>query len=172
MVRCRRWLFFLNCCIWHWLLGCIETHSYLPYQLDIRPSQEFSPSGAKSKLAALEISATHEKRMQFLVPHGGIIGPEEMEAEAMGFTLQEGRLLYMSSSVDMENAVTIGCAGAVLTYLQRRRATDTIPGKVASDLLKVKSVKMFGLKDTMWVLGTTRLYLVLRVKCTDSVTGS
>lgn len=87
--------------------------------------------------------------MQFLVPHGVIIGPEEMEAEAMGFTLQEGRLLHMSSSVDMENAVTIGCAGAVLTYLQRRRTTDTIPGKVASDLLKVKSVKMFGLKDTM-----------------------
>lgn len=87
--------------------------------------------------------------MQFFVPHGGIIGPEEMEAEAMGFTLQEGRLLHMSSSVDMENAVTIGCAGAVLTYLQRRRTTDMIPGKVASDLFKVKSVKMLGLSDTM-----------------------
>lgn len=126
-----------------------ETQTYLPYQLDIRPSQEFSGPNAKSKLTALEISATHEQRMQFLVPHGGIIGPEEMETEATGFTLQEGRLLHMSSSVDMENAVTIGCAGAILTHLQRRRATDMIPGNRTSDLFRINSVRMFGLKDTM-----------------------
>lgn len=87
--------------------------------------------------------------MQFFIPHGGIIGTEEMETEARGFTLQEGRLLHMSGSVDMENAVTIGCAGAVLAYLQRRRTIDMIPGTESSDLFKVKSVKMFGLKDTM-----------------------
>jgi len=87
--------------------------------------------------------------MQFLVPHGGIIGPGEMETEATGFTLQEGRLLHMSSSVDMENAVTIGCAGAIITHLQRRRVTDIIPGNRASDLLRINSVRMFGLQDTM-----------------------
>lgn len=126
-----------------------EMQTYLPYQLDIRPSQEFSGPSAKSKLTALKIFATHEQLMQFLVPQGGIIGPEEMETEATGFTLQEGRLLHMSSSVDMENAVTIGCAGAILTHLQRRRATDMIPGNRASDLLRINPVRMFGLKDTM-----------------------
>ncbi|ODM16931.1 hypothetical protein SI65_07896 [Aspergillus cristatus] len=135
------------------------TEMYLPYQLDIRPSQEFSGSNAKSKLTALEISATHEQRMQFLVPHGGIIGPEEMETEATGFTLQEGRLLHMSSSVDMENAVTIGCAGAILTHLQRRRATDMIPGNRGSDLFRINSVRMFGLKDTMFINGNALLLL-------------
>lgn len=55
----------------------------------------------------------------------------------------------MSSSVDMENAVTIGCAGAILTHLQRRRTTDMIPGNKASDLFRINSVRMFGLKDTM-----------------------
>lgn len=87
--------------------------------------------------------------MRFLVPHGGIIEPDEMETEATGFTLQEGRLLHMSSSVDLENSVTIGCSGAILTHLQRRRATDMILGNRASDLFRVNSVKMFGLKDTM-----------------------
>ena len=86
--------------------------------------------------------------MQFFVPHGGIMGPEQLESEAMGFTLQEGRLLHMSSSVDIDNTVAIGCAGAIITYLQRRRATDMIPGR-GSDLFKINSVKMFGLQDIM-----------------------
>lgn len=126
-----------------------ETQTYLSYQLDIRPSQEFSGPSAKSKLTALEISATHEQCMQFFVPHGGIIGSEEMETEATSLTLQEGRLLHMSSSVDMENAITIGCAGAILTHLQRRRATDMVPGNRASDLFSINSLRMFGLQDTM-----------------------
>lgn len=87
--------------------------------------------------------------MQFFIPHSGIIDPENMESEAMGFTLQEGRLLHISSSVDMENPVTVSCAGAVLSYLQRRRTTDMLPMNGASDLFKIRSVEMFGLNDTM-----------------------
>lgn len=87
--------------------------------------------------------------MQFLVPHGGIVDPETLETESMGFTLQEGRFLHMSSSVDMENNVTVSCAGAVLVYLQRRRTADMLPGNGTSDLFKIRSVEMFGLNDTM-----------------------
>ncbi|GAB1196381.1 hypothetical protein APSETT444_005651 [Aspergillus pseudonomiae] len=46
-----------------------------------------------------------------------------MDTESLDFTLQDGRFLHIPSSIDMENQVTIGCAGAVLTHLQRRRAT-------------------------------------------------
>ncbi|KAE8394229.1 muts domain V-domain-containing protein [Aspergillus alliaceus] len=100
-----------------------SSQSYLPYQLDIRPSQELSYINAKNKLIALEISSEHEQRIRFLVPHNRIIDPEQMDNEGLHFALQDGRLLHMSSSIDMENKVTIGCAGAVLTHLQRRRAT-------------------------------------------------
>ncbi|KAB8227042.1 MutS family protein MSH5 [Aspergillus alliaceus] len=100
-----------------------SSQSYLPYQLDIRPSQELSYINAKNKLIALEISSEHEQRIRFLVPHNRIIDPEQMDNECLHFALQDGRLLHMSSSIDMENKVTIGCAGAVLTHLQRRRAT-------------------------------------------------
>lgn len=55
----------------------------------------------------------------------------------------------MSSSVDMENFITVSCAGAVIAYLQRRRTADMIPGNGASDLFKIRSLEMFGLKDTM-----------------------
>ncbi|RJE19961.1 hypothetical protein PHISCL_07701 [Aspergillus sclerotialis] len=132
---------------------------YLPYRLDVRPSQEFSYENAKSKMVALEISSVHEERLQFLVPHNGMISPEHLDTESMGFTLQEGRLLHMSSSVDMENVVTIGCAGAVLTYLQRRRATEPNLGNATSDAYAVKSVEMFGLKETVFINGTTLLTL-------------
>lgn len=122
---------------------------YLPYRLDIRPSQEFSYASAKSKMVALDISATHEERIQFLVPHYGMTSAEQLDAENMGFTLQEGRLLHMSSSVDMENTITIGCAGAILTYLQRRRATEPSLGRTPSDAYRIKAVEMFALEGTM-----------------------
>lgn len=130
-------------------LTVTDSPFYLPYHLDVRPSQEFSPASAKNKIVALDISSTHEHRLQFLVPHNGMMSADELDAENVGFTLQEGKLLHMSSSVDMENSITVGCAGAVLTYLQRRRATEPNLGDEGSDAFRVRSVEMFGLKGTM-----------------------
>jgi DNA mismatch repair protein MSH5 len=100
-------------------------------------------------MAALDLSSMHDQRVQFLVPHNGMTSAEPLDAEDVGFTLQEGRLLHMSSAVDMENTVTVGCAGAVLAYLQRRRATEPSLGDRSSEAFRVKSVEMFGLKGTM-----------------------
>lgn len=100
-------------------------------------------------MAALDLSSMHEQRAQFLVPHNGMTTAEPLDFEDVGFMLQEGRLLHMSSAVDMENTVTVGCAGAVLTYLQRRRATEPSLGDRSSEAFRVKSVEMFGLKGTM-----------------------
>lgn len=127
----------------------VESSTYLPYQVDVLPSQEFSYSNAQSKLVALDVSSTHEERLRFFVPHHGISGPEEANAEEMGFTLQEGRLLRMSSFVDMENPITIGCAGAILTYLQRRRATGPSIADSSSCAFKVRALQMFSLRNTM-----------------------
>lgn len=102
-----------------------------------------------SKLVALEVSSSHEERLRFFVPQNGLDGPEEeADPEDMGFTLNEGRLLHISSSVDMENPVTVGCAGAILSYLQRRRATRSI-GAIATDPFRVRYLEMFSLQDTM-----------------------
>lgn len=98
---------------------------------------------------ALDLSSMHEQRIQFLVPHNGMISADQLDTENVGFTPEEGRLLHMSSSVDMDNNITIGCAGAVLTYLQRRRATESSLMDMVSETYRVKSVEMFGLKDTM-----------------------
>ncbi|PKX94249.1 MutS family protein MSH5 [Aspergillus novofumigatus IBT 16806] len=135
------------------------THRYLPYQLDIRPSQEFSHFNATAKLAALEVASAHEQKIKFFVPHNGLIDPEQLDAESLGFSLQEGRLLHMASSIDMENTVTIGCAGAVLAYLQRRRTTDSITTLGSNAAYQVRSVEMFSLKGTMFINRSTLLSL-------------
>lgn len=132
-----------------------DSSSYLPYQIDLRPGQEFSVSDAKSRLVSLDVSSTHEKRLRFFVPHSGISGPEEVNPEDMGFTLCEGRLLHISSSVDMDNPVTMGCVGAVLGYLQRRRATHTSIdpiGPTDECPFQVRSLEMFSLDNIMYLI--------------------
>ncbi|OJK00308.1 hypothetical protein ASPACDRAFT_52053 [Aspergillus aculeatus ATCC 16872] len=124
--------------------------SLLPFQLDIRPSQEFGYENAKNKLVALGISSKHEQRMRFLVPHNGFADSEQIDSESLDFTLQEGKLLHISSSIEMENTVTIGCAGALLN-LQRRRASAFIATNQASETYRVTSVEMFSLLETMFV---------------------
>lgn len=133
---------------------CPVSSAYLPYQIDIRPTPEFSYSNAESKLLALQISSKHEQRIRFFVPQNGLAGPEEVDPEEMGFTLQEGRLLHISSSVDMENPVTIGCAGAILTYLQRRRAAAPSPLEEGNEY-RIRALQMFNLRDTMWISSNT-----------------
>ncbi|KNG86389.1 DNA mismatch repair protein Msh5 [Aspergillus nomiae NRRL 13137] len=137
-----------------------SSQSYLPYQLDVRPSQEFSYLNAKNKLVALEISSEHEQRIRFLVPHNGLIDTEQMDTESLDFTLQDGRFLHIPSSIDMENQVTIGCAGAVLTHLQRRRATGMpASSDETSSYFQVRSVEMLSLQGTMFLSGRTLLAL-------------
>ncbi|RAK97016.1 MutS family protein MSH5 [Aspergillus ibericus CBS 121593] len=135
-----------------------DTH-YLPYQLDIRPSQEFNYSNAKNKLVALEISSRHEQRIKFLVPHNGLVDGEQLDAENLDLTSQEGKLLHISSSIEMENTVTIGCAGVVLACLQRRRASMSTSNGSVSGAFRVASVEMFSLCGTMFVNGRTLLSL-------------
>ncbi|KAJ5166787.1 DNA mismatch repair protein MutS core [Penicillium canariense] len=133
--------------------------SYLAYQVDVRPTQEFGFSNARNSLVALDMSSSHEDRIRFFVPNSGLAGPEEINPENMGFTLHEGRLLHMSSSIDMENPVTVGCAGAVLSHLQKRRATGARIGPMDDCPFKVRYLEMCSLRDTMWISSNTLLSL-------------
>lgn len=142
--------------------GILGTRSsYLPYQVDVRPSQEFNHTNARNKLAALEISSKHEDRIRFLVPHNGLVDTEQMDSENLDFTLQEGRFLHMSGSVDTANTVTIGCAGAVLVHLQRRRATMSDSNHQSSEIFQIRSIEMFSLTGTMLVLFTVGLSSII-----------
>lgn len=131
------------------LLTIIPAQFNFPWQVDVRPSSEFNYTNARTKLAMLETSLEGDERVQFLVPGDGLSYDDQVDADELGFTAQEGRLLRLTGCIDMENTISVGCAGAVLTYLQRRKATAYLPNDPEINRLYVRSIEMFTLKGTM-----------------------
>ncbi|PGH21494.1 hypothetical protein AJ80_03162 [Polytolypa hystricis UAMH7299] len=123
----------------------------LPYHLDIRPSQEFSFEGAKAKLTSLGRGSS-SNGTRFLVPGETFSGGQNQDGEDVGFTEQQGRLLNLGGSIDIENPVSIGCAGAIVTYLQRRKTTNPEPGDTAAEeAFRIRSIEMISLQGMMFV---------------------
>lgn len=117
--------------------------------MDVRPSQEFSYEVAKNKLGSIKLDPSNDD-VKFYVP--GDTFNETEYRENSGFTAQQGRVLHLSGHIDIENRISMGCAGAVLTCLQRKRAADYLPGDQSAELaFRIKSIEMFNLQGTMYV---------------------
>ncbi|KAJ9201270.1 hypothetical protein DTO164E3_3577 [Paecilomyces variotii] len=128
-----------------------NTQFNYPWQVDIRPSPEFNYTNARIKLAALETLLEKDESIRFLVPGDGLSYDDQVDADEVGFTAQEGKLLRLTGCIDLENTISVGCAGAVLTYLQRRKATEYLPSDPEVNRLSVRSIEMFTLKGTMFI---------------------
>ncbi|OAX78300.1 hypothetical protein ACJ72_07395, partial [Emergomyces africanus] len=123
----------------------------LPYHVDVRPVQEFSFEGAKLKLASLRLNTSRDDT-RFLVPGDTFSMNQNGDETELGFTDHQGRLLNLSSSIDMDNRISIGCAGALITYLQRKRAAECLSrDHSGNDSFNIQSIEMRSLKDTMFV---------------------
>ncbi|KAK2760737.1 MutS protein msh5 [Arachnomyces sp. PD_36] len=126
----------------------------LPYQVDVRPGQEFGYEVAKNKLASIGLGSANSRGVKFYVP--GDTFDETEYRENSGFTTHQGKVLHLSGYIDIENRVSVGCAGAVLTHLQRKRAANYLPGDRPSELsFGIKSIEMLSLKGTMFVNADT-----------------
>lgn len=54
--------------------------------------------------------------------------------------------LKLSLNIDTESTVTIGCAGAVLAFLQRKRSAHYLPGdEAARSAFRVSAIANFNL---------------------------
>lgn len=127
-----------------------DTQFRLPYQVDVRPSQEFGYEITKNKLASIKLGPSDDEDVKFYVP--GDTFNESDHRENSGFTAHQGKVLHLSGYIDIENRISVGCAGAVLTCLQRKRAADYLPGDQSADLaFAIKSIEMFSLEGTMYV---------------------
>lgn len=63
---------------------------------------------------------------------------------------RQEHLLRLSGWINMESRITVGCAGAVLAYIHRRRTIAFLPGdQAANDMFRVSTIQMFTLKSTM-----------------------
>ena len=93
--------------------------------------------------------------MTFITPGDADIYDDHNDSNGAGFTARQGKLLRLSGKIDIESRLTIGCAGAVLTYLQRRKAVEYLPGDTDANLaFYVSTVEMFSMAGFMWATPT------------------
>lgn len=72
------------------------------------------------------------------------------QADELDLTDKKGRTLHVSACLDLGNRISVGCAGALITYLQRKGASE-----LAEQRYRIIRVEMFTLKDTMLVNADT-----------------
>ena len=91
-----------------------------------------------------------DERLKFLVPGDTLSHGHGGEQADLGFTERQGQLLQLSACIDMENRVSIGCAGALITYLQRKSPPESLSGvRVANVAFRIRSLEMLSLQGTM-----------------------
>lgn len=129
----------------------------LPYVLAVRPSAEFAYEAAKNKLYNLRIGAPDGPQVTFVVPGDVIAGDEDGFGGDEDYPGRQGQLLRLSGWIDLDSHLTVGCAGAVLSYIQRRRASGYLPGDPAAHaMFRVSTMQMFSLTGTMYVFSLLR----------------
>ncbi|KAL9597285.1 MAG: hypothetical protein Q9219_005266 [cf. Caloplaca sp. 3 TL-2023] len=122
-----------------------------PYIVEVRPSSEFGFEAGKMKLAS--ISLTKEGPcMSFIVPGNPEAFDSNTDSNELGHGSDHGNLLRLSGLVNLESQLGVGCAGAVLTYLQRRKAVLYLPRDMQCNLaFRVLSVETFSLSGIMFI---------------------
>ena len=156
----------------------LKPHQYehSPYVLEIRPSPEFKYETGKRRLIDIRIQAAQGPQMDFVVPgdddtYGRLGNPLDP-----GFTGRQADFLRLSASIDLESRLSVGCAGAVLTYLQRRRTVQYRPGDSdAERSFRVTTIEMFALDGIMYlflpllVMASTKLFRFLSADTLSSL---
>lgn len=123
----------------------------LPYKIELRPLADFKYDQALHKLSTLP-SLQETTGVRFLIPGEEDQNGDNVFAEGIGLTDERGRALHISSSINLESRISIGCAGAIITYLQRKKASEYLDGDRAADqAYPIIRLEMFSLKNTMYV---------------------
>ena len=132
----------------------------LPYLLECRPNAEFNYDASRKKLVNLRIGERDGPNVTFVIP-GDIMPHEGCRAmDDVAPADQQGQYLRLSGWINVESKLTVGCAGAVLSYIKRRRATTYLPGDPeASGLFRVATIEMFSLAGSMFMGADTLLSL-------------
>ncbi|KAI5305413.1 hypothetical protein KEM56_004513 [Ascosphaera pollenicola] len=123
----------------------------LPYVLDVRPCQDFNVQAATSQLVALQ-STLSKSVARFLVPSDSCTSGGMLSNADIGLTDQQGKVLALSGFIDTDNHVSIGCAGALLTYLQKKQCSLRITGNSnQQETYAIKAIEMLSLNNTLFL---------------------
>lgn len=139
----------------------------LAYLLECRPNAEFGYQASRKKLVNLRIGQHDGPRVTLVVP--GDVLPQA-GSRVVGdddHPDRQGQILRLSGWINLDSSLTVGCAGAVLSYIQRRRATAYLPGDgEATGMFRVDTIEMFSLSESMFI--NTDTLLSLQIISTES----
>jgi DNA mismatch repair protein MSH5 len=128
-------------------------HLPLPYRVDYRPNQEFSYEGAKNKLANLQPIPVGGEEVRFLIPGDPFTYDDGQGHDKFGSTDRQGKLLRISGWINLDSRVSLGCVGAVLTFLQRKRSVEFLQDDPdGQQAYRVTHMEMFSVQGTMYGL--------------------
>jgi len=108
-----------------------------PYHISIRPTGEFSYEAARNKLISIKIGQADGPILTLQTP--GDIHDIATDQQ------RRGNLLRLAGWVNVDSKISVGCSGAVLTYLQRKQAATSLTNKAVS----VAHIEMWSMNDTM-----------------------
>ncbi|RYP16461.1 hypothetical protein DL765_005138 [Monosporascus sp. GIB2] len=128
------------------------------YVLRTLNSADFGYKSGRDKLLGLNIGTSGEQKILFTS-----VADDQMDGEDeynVGEGSKQGRLMKLGTSINLDSHITIGCAGAVLGDIQRRRTAQYLPNDPdALVAFRIRSVEMFSLFNSMFVNADTLVSL-------------
>lgn len=120
----------------------------LPYKTELRPANDFKHDLALEKLGA--ITSLELPSVRFLVPGEDEVNDPVLMAHEPGLVDTKGRTLRTYANVDTDCIVSIGCAGAIVNYLHKQKATEYLNGDPARDeAYQILRLQLFSFQGTM-----------------------
>lgn len=139
----------------------------LPYLLECRPSGDFGYQSARDKLVDLQIGQRDGPAVTYVVPGDVLARDDQYLADDDGSAGQQAQLLRLSGWINMESRLSVGCIGALLSYLQRRRSTTYLPlDPNAGSMFRINTIEMFSMAGTMFINADT--LMSLQITSTES----
>ena len=118
--------------------------------MDYRPNPEFSYEGAKNKLANLQSILIGEEGVRFLIPGDSLTYDDGQGHDEFGSTSRQGKLIRISGWINLDSRVSLGCVGAVLTSLQRKRSAEFLQDDPdGQQAYRITSMEMFSMQGKM-----------------------
>lgn len=134
------------------LISITGTAYGMPSLCTPRPNSEFTYDSARNKLVNLKLGDRDGPRVTFAIPGDVVSSGDDglgMDETTGG---RQGALLRLAGYIDLDSRLAVGCAGSIISYIQRKRAAAFLPGDPAAQSMHcISSVEMFGLDGSMQV---------------------
>ncbi|KAI1079458.1 muts domain V-domain-containing protein [Whalleya microplaca] len=121
-------------------------------------SADFRYDSGKDKLLGLDLEMSGRQSMVYTSVVDDTIDETDDYSGQRGS--RQGRLIRLGTSINLDSRLTIGCAGALLGDIQRRKSAQYLPNDPdALVAYRIRSVEMFAPFDCMFVNADTLVSL-------------